>query len=414
MFAGGWTLEAAEAVGEGGEVDGEDILVLLGKLVEQSLVVAEGSADGSVRYGMLEPVRQYALEKLEEGGEEQEVRRLHALWYTWFAGEAEKELAGPDQGEWLDRLETEHDNLRAALLWSLEGNAPDTGLRLAAALWRMWNARGYMQEGRGWLQKALSSADGRPSPERATALNGAGALAYQQGDLHSAKELFEKSIEMGRDLGDTFIVSRATGNLANFMLGVNEFTRARELFEQCLAMDRELDDKSRIAYSLGGLADVYYSMGDIHKGVEHYEQSLALHRELDDRRSIGITLNNLGELAQLQGELEKAEDLYRQSMAVVREIDDRWLTVHVLLAMGSLYAIQNHQERAVRILAAADALRREIGFEFQAHTLADYERAVERTRGALTAEQFEAAWQSGSAMSLEEAARYAMSGGTPV
>jgi predicted ATPase/transcriptional regulator with XRE-family HTH domain len=411
VFAGGWTLEAAEAVGEaGGEIESEDILVLLGNLVEQSLVVAEGQADGSVRYGMLEPVRQYALEKLKESGDEQEVRRLHTLWYTWFAGEAEKELAGPDQGAWFDRLETEHDNLRAALLWSLEGDESDTGLRLAAALWRMWNARGYMQEGRGWLEKALSSADGRPSPERARALNGAGAIAYQQGDLHSARELFEKSIEMGRDLGDKGLVSRATGNLANFMLGVNEFTRARELFEQCLVMDRELDDKSRIAYSLGGLADVYYSMGDIDKGVEYYEQSLALHRELDDRRSIGITLNNLGELAQLQGDLEKAEDLYKQSMAVVREIDDRWLTVHVLMTMGSLSALQNRQERAVRILAAVDALRREIGFEFQAHTLADYERAVQQAREALTAEQFEAAWQRGSAMSLEEAAGYAVSG----
>jgi predicted ATPase/DNA-binding XRE family transcriptional regulator len=412
VFAGGWTLEAAEAVGEAEEVDGEDILALLGNLVEQSLVVAEGAADGSVRYGMLEPVRQYALEKLEESGEA-EVRRRHALWYTWFAGEAEKELAGPDQGEWFDRLETEHDNLRTALLWSLEGNEPDTGLRLAAALWRMWNARGYMQEGRGWLERALSSAGGLPSPERARALNGAGVIAYQQGDLHSAKELFEKSIEMGRALGDKGIVSRATGNLANFMLGVNEFTRARDLFEQSLVMDRELDDRSRIAYSLGGLADVYYSMGDIDKGVEYYEQSLALHRELDDRRSIGITLNNLGELAQLQGDLEKAEDLYKQSMTVVREIDDRWLTVHVLMTMGSLSALQNRQERAVRILAAVDALRRKIGFEFQAHTLADYERAVQLAREALTAEQFEAAWQRGSGMSLGEAARYAMSGVTP-
>jgi predicted ATPase/DNA-binding XRE family transcriptional regulator len=392
VFAGGWTLEAAEALGEvegeEGGLEADEILSLLGNLVEQSLVVAQAEADGSVRYGMLEPVRQYALEKLEQSAEEQQVRRLHALWCTWFAEEAAKELAGPDQGKWFDRLETEHDNLRAALSWSLEGNEPETGLRLAAALWRMWNARGYMQEGRGWLEKALSSADGRPSPERARALNGAGAIAYQQGDLHSAKELFEKSIEMGRDLGDKGLVSRATGNLANFMLGVNEFTRARELFEQCLAMDRELDDKSRIAYSLGGLADVYYSMGDIPKGVEYYEQSLALHRELDDRRSIGLTLNNLGELAQLQGELEKAEDLYKQSMAVVREIDDRWLTVHVLMTMGSLSALQGHQERAVRLLAAVDALRREIGFEFQAHTLADYERAVQHARKALTAEQF--------------------------
>ncbi len=422
VFVGGWTLEAAEALGEGGEVEAEgaegviraqEVLSLLGNLVEQSLVVAEAEADGSVRYGMLEPVRQYALEKLEHSGQAQEVRRRHAAFFLALVEEAGKALAGPDQGEWFDRLETEHDNLRAALLWSLEGDEPHIGLRLAAVLWRMWNARGYMQEGRGWLEKALSGTEDRPSPERATALNGAGALAYQQGDINSARGLFENSIEMGRALEDKLIVSKAMGNLASFMLGVNEFKQAKALFEQCLVMDRELGDRSRIAYSLGGLADVFYSLGDIDKGIEYYEQSLALHRELGDRRSIGITLNNLGELAQLQGDLEKAEDLYKQSMAVVREIDDRWLTVHVLMTMGSLAAIQNRQERAVRLLAAVDALRRKIEFEFQAHTLADYEQAVQRAREALAAERFEAAWQRGSTMSLEEAVRYAMGGDTP-
>jgi predicted ATPase/DNA-binding XRE family transcriptional regulator len=414
VFAGGWTLEGGEAVGEGGAVEKEEILSLVGNLVEQSLVVAEGTPDGSVRYGMLEPVRQYALEKLQESGEKERVRRLHALWYTRFAEHAEKELTGPDQGEWFDRLETEHDNLRAALLWSLEGNEPDIGLRLAAALWRMWNARGFMQEGRGWLEKALSRGEDRPSPERAKALNGAGAIAYQQGDTHSARRMFEKSIEMSRELGDMGVLSRATCNLASLMLGLNELARARGLFEQCLVMDRELDDKSRIAFSLGGLADVFYCMGDLDKGIEYYEQSLALHRELDDRRSIGITLSNLGELTQLQGDLERAEDLYKQSMAVVREIDDRWLTVHVLLAVGSLLAVQNRQERAVSILAAVDSLRREMGFEFQAHTLADYESALQLARDALSKERFEAAWQRGGAMSLEEAASYAMSEGTTV
>jgi predicted ATPase/transcriptional regulator with XRE-family HTH domain len=410
VFAGGWTLEAAEAVG----TEAADPLVLLGNLVEQSLVVSEWGADGSVRYKMLEPVRQYAQEKSEQSGEREQVRHLHAAFYLALAEEAEKELAGPYQGEWFDKLEAEHDNLRAALRWSLEGGEPDVGLRLAAALWRMWNARGYMQEGRGWLEKALSSTEDRPSPARAKALNGAGALAYQQGDMNSARGLFEKSIEMGRDLGDTVIVSKATCNLAVFMLGVNEFTQAKGLFEQCLVMDRESGDKSRIAYSLGGLADVYYCLGDLDKGIEYYEQSLTLHRELDDRRSISITLNNLGELTQLQGDLEKAEYLYQQSMAMVREIGDKWLTVHVLLAMGTLFTVQGRQERAVRILAAVDALRRELGFDFQAHTLADYERAVERARGVLTAERFQAAWHSGSAMSFEEAARYAMSEETPL
>jgi non-specific serine/threonine protein kinase len=182
VFAGGLSLEAAEDVG-----GVEDVFVLLGNLIEQSLVVADSTLEGGVRYRMLEPIRHYALDRLRESGEESVVRRRHALWYTRFAEEAEPELAGPDQGGWLDRLEAEHDNLRAALRWSLEGNEPEGGLSLATALWRMWDARGHMQEGRGWLQKALSTADDSPSAVRAKALNVTGAIAYQQGDIDTAK-----------------------------------------------------------------------------------------------------------------------------------------------------------------------------------------------------------------------------------
>ena len=405
VFAGGFALEAAEDVG-----GLKDVFLLLGNLVEQSLVVADPDLEDGMRYRMLEPIRQYALDRLRESGEESEVRRGHALWYTRFAEEADAELVGPEQGDWLDRLEAEHDNLRAALRWSLGGDEPEDGLRLATALWRMWNARGHMQEGRDWLQKALSIADDRPSAVRAKALNVTGAIAYQQGDIDAARDLFEKSMGFSGELGDEGYFSRAACNLANVMLDVGEYTRAGELFEQCLVIDRKLGDKSRTAYSLGGLADVYYYTGDLDRGAEYYERSLALHRELDDRRSVALTQHNLGEIALKQNDPKKAEDLYKESLVMTREIDDRWLTVQMLPGLASLFALRGHQERAVSVLAAADALRREIGFEFQADVLADHERTVELARAALPADRFEAAWQKGSAMSLEEAANYVLEG----
>jgi predicted ATPase/DNA-binding XRE family transcriptional regulator len=407
VFAGGFTLEAAEDVG-----GVEDAFVLLGNLVEQSLVVAGAETGGRARYRMLEPLRQYALGRLAETGEENEVRRGHALWYLSLAEEADEELAGPDQGDWLDRLEAEHDNLRAALRWSIEGNDPEVGLRLAAALWRMWNARGYMQEGRDWLERALSSADDSPSAVRAKALNVAGAIAYQQGDTDAARGLYEKSIEVSRELGDEGYLSRVTCNLANVMLDLGEYAEAGELFEQCLTIDRRLGDKSRTAYSLGGLADVYYSTGDLARGADYYGRSLALHRELDDARSIALTLHNLGGIALKRDDPKRAENLYKESLEMARGIDDRWLTVQMLPGLASLFALQDRQERAVCVLAAADALRREIGFEFQADALADHERTVELARATLPAGRFEAAWQKGGAMSLEEAANYALQGET--
>jgi predicted ATPase/DNA-binding XRE family transcriptional regulator len=407
VFSGGFALEAAEDVGA---IEAGVVSALLGNLVEQSLVVAEEDSEGGMRYRMLEPIRQYAAERLREGGEEGEVRRGHALWYTRFAEKADEHLAGPEQGDWLDRLEAEHDNLRSALRWSLDGNDPETGLRLAAALWRMWNARGYMREGRDWLEKALSRSADRPSAVRAKALNVAGAIAYQQGDIDAARDLFEESIEVSRELADEGYVSRVTCNLANVMLDLGEHARARELFEQCLAIDRRLGDKSRTAYSLGGLADVYYSTGRLAESADYFGRSLALHRELDDRRSIALTLHNLGEIALKQDDQKKAENLYKESLEMAREIDDRWLTLQILPGLASLLALQDRQERAVSVLAAADALRREIGFELQADALANHERTVELARSGLPADRFEAAWQKGSAMSREEVANYVLRG----
>jgi predicted ATPase/DNA-binding XRE family transcriptional regulator len=407
VFAGGFTLEAAEEVGA---FAAGDVSMLLGDLVEQSLVVAEEDSESGMRYRMLEPIRHYAAERLGEGGEETEIRRRHALWYTWFAERADAELAGPDQGGWLDRLEAEHDNLRAALRWSLDGNEPEDGLRLAAALWRMWNARGYMREGRDWLEKALSSADDGPSAARAKALNVAGAIAYQQGDVGAARELFEKSIGVSRKLGDEGYFSRTACNLANIMLDLGEYDRARDLFEQCLLIDRKLGEKSRLAYSLGGLADVYYSTGDLDKSADYYGRSLRLHRELDDRRSVALTLHNMGEISLKQDGPNAAENLYRESLEMAREIDDKWLIVQMLPGLASLVARQGHQERAVSVLAAADALRREIGFEFQADALANQERTIEQARNALPAIRFETAQRKGNAMSLEEVANYVLHG----
>lgn len=240
-------------------------------------------------------------------------------------------------------------------------------------------------------------------------------LCYRVGKLPCVEEGAEGRREAAgsgasRDQGASFGVRLRRLREAAGFSQEELAARAEELFEQCLALDHRLGDKSRMAYSLGDLADVHCSTGDLENGADYYKRSLALHRDLDDRRSIALTLHNLGEIALKQGDPMKAEDLFEGSLRMAREIDDRWLIINMLPGMGSLLGLLGHGERAVGVLAAADALRREIGFEFQSHSLADYERAVEQARKALPAERFEAVWQGGCAMSLEEVARYVLRG----
>jgi predicted ATPase len=198
VFAGGWTLEASEAIGLGEGVEEEEVLDLLSGLVEKSLVVTEGSHEGGVRYRLLEPVGQYAREKLEERGTAQETRRQHAEFFLALAEAADPEIEGAQQAAWLERLEEEHDNLRAALSWSLEeqGEDPELGLRMGAALGEFWYLRGYFNEGRRWLEEALAKSGGAPTAARARALHRVSWLALLQGDLDRGQEASEEGLEL--------------------------------------------------------------------------------------------------------------------------------------------------------------------------------------------------------------------------
>jgi ATP/maltotriose-dependent transcriptional regulator MalT len=370
--------------------------------------VAEPDGEDSFRYGMLEPVRQYAREKLEVSNQAEQILQRHAEYYLAFAEKAEPELNGPDQAAWLERLEREHDNLRAARRWLHESKQKEAGLRLAGALWRLWSTHGYLEEGQRWLEEALAGDD-TPSLTRSKVLNGAGGFAWLRGDLQRARAYLEQTLAMSQELGDRPGMARALTNLANVISALGDHARAKELLERCLALDRELDDTRGIAYSLGGLGDIAFYQGEFEQAGKYYEESLELHRKLGDKRSVGLTLNSLGAVARCTGELQRAEELFEQSLALVREIDDRWITVLLLREIGCLLLEQNRTERAARVLGAADRHRSEIGLELEPQELAEYDRAVERARAELGAQAFQAAWSLGRAMTLDEAADHALS-----
>lgn len=408
VFAGRWTLEAAEAVGGGDGIERGKVLDLLGRLVDKSLVVTE-AGEGALRYRMLEPARHYARERLEESGEAERVRKRHAAFFLALAEEAEPELIGPEQAARLLQLEREHDNLRAVRRWARESGRKELGLRLAGALWRFWFTRGHLEEGQGWIEEALSSSNGVLSDARSRALNGAGALAWQRGAAEQAEAYFEQSLAVCQELDDKPGMARAINNLAVIASSRGDYTRARELLARCLALDRELGDMRGVAYSLGELGHLAFFRGEFGQAAEYLEQALALHRRLGDKRSVGLTLSNLGAIARRTGKLQRAAQLHGESLNVVREIDDEWLTACMLIEVGCLLAQQGRAERAACVLGAADKTCKEIGFELEPHMLADYESAVEQVRLDLIDQAFEAAWNTGHAMSLEDAVDYALS-----
>lgn len=327
VFAGGWTLEAAEAVCRGGGIEEGDVLDLLGGLVDKSLVVAGATTGGAVRYRMLEPIRQYARAKLQESGQADEVQGRHASFFLALAEEAEPELAGPEQSLWVERLEGEHDNLREALTWLLERGKAETGLRFGGALWRLWFAQGYLSEGVRWMEQVLASGERAASPVRVKALEGMGWLAQYQGDFERAEATYEEMLKLSRELGDMGNVATALNSLGTVAAQQGEHERATALLEENLQILVHLEDEENAAtmlkryHALNLLGFLAINQDDDHaRGTALWEESLALARVAGDTFEVGTTLSNLGYAVLLQGDHERATTFGKEALAVAHEL----------------------------------------------------------------------------------------------
>src|SRR5215213_1427703 len=320
VFAGGWTLEAAEAVGVGGGIEEGEVLDLLSGLVEKSLVVARGSDQRGVRYRMLEPVRQYAQEKLEESGEAESAKRAHTGYFLALAEEAEPELFGPRDVEWLERLEEEHDNMRAALYWALEGAQAELGLRLAGALLPFWEAHGHYSEGRRWIEEALKEEGRTSGTVRAKALYALSRIAAAQSDTHRAEVAAQEGIELsteveiGSSLADSF--RRMLGLAAGWR---GDYEQAKELTEESLMLSRQAQEKVSIADALIELAGILNYLGDRERGKELYEEGIVLCREVGYASGLGRGLLSLGYFLVLEGDYEQGATLNEEAVALFRE-----------------------------------------------------------------------------------------------
>jgi tetratricopeptide (TPR) repeat protein len=396
---------------------------------------------------MLEPVRQYALERLREGGEAGEVRRRHAEFFLALAERAEPELSEAGQAMWLDRLERELDNLRAALEWFKESGQGPAHLRLAGALWRFCYLHGHYKEGRRWLERALAWGDDAPPSARAKVLLGVGVLTFLQceydrargqleealalyreleddrgvasasqvlgsiarerGDYGQSEALHEESLALWRELGDEVGEARSLNYLAYVAWLQEKYEWAKELCEETLARFRRLGDNEVIAWALISLGSSAHYAGDRRRGRALLEESLALSQEVGYKEGVAWSLNQLGVLAYREGYHQRAAGLLRESLEIHQDLGDRWRIASVLESMAEVVCAQGHLEPAARLFGAAKAVREAISVPVPLCERADREESISAARAELGEVAFEAAFFEGRAMSLEKAIEYA-------
>ncbi len=360
VFAGGFSLEAAEAVCAGDGLERHQLLELVSLLVDKSLVRVDQDS-GEARFDLLETIRQYASDKLLESNQAEAVRRKHTDFYLAFAERAHSELRGPQQGLWLERMEREHDNLRAALAWSqTPAGEAEVGLRLAGSLWRFWDMRGYLSQGRRALEAMLARVTAR-SAVRAQALDGAGWLAYSQGDHLAARALHEESLLIWRELGDAPGMALALNNLGNVAWKQADYTAARRFHEESLKIRRDLGDQGGVAASLHNLGMVAWNQGDFPVARALFEESLALKRQLGDRWGMATSLNALGVIAFELGDAAAARPFYAESLALAQALGDKVGIAMAFTNMGEAALHQGDFQAAHAYLDESLALKRELG-----------------------------------------------------
>jgi predicted ATPase/class 3 adenylate cyclase len=407
-FTGGWTLESAEAVCDPGGL-GLDAIEGLTSLVDQSLVRRAEPAEGHLRFSMLETIREFGREQLAAGGDLDPILRRHAEYFLGLAVEAEPHLTADDQGEWLDRCDQEHANLRAALRWAIEAGAADRAQAAAGALWRFWQQRGHLTEGRRWFEEllALPSGQGR-TPARAKALTGAGGIAWWQEDIAAAGGFYEEALAIERELGDPARIAEALYNQAFVAGAAGEFDTAVGLFEESIELFRRAGDELGATRALWMSAVRDMAAGDWEGPVARAEETVATWRRAGDRFNLADALTWLAVVYARVGRPADAHATVLEALQLFRELGSAMGNVSVVLSLSYLARWEDRYEDALRLAGAAESLREQVGgrapLDFLAGFLGDPEAEA---RAHLPEEAAQRAYQEGRTMSADEALAHA-------
>lgn len=450
VFVGGCTLAAAESVCNATGEIGNDVLAGLASLVDKSLVQRDEGGQRESRFTMLEMVREHAAERLSADGEAAKIERLHAEYHLAFAEAAALHIESSEPASWLDRLEAAHNNMRAALRWSLSSEGDlQLGLRLAEALAPFWTVHGHFDEGRAWLSRLFSRSEG----QQWTTLLGrtyarAGRFAFRQSDYAAAREFYTQSLAISRELVDMDGVASALRGLGNVATEEGDYLQASHFFEEGLAINRELGDRLKIADCLVGSGWALLHQSNYAMATAHFEEALTLCRALDHKEEAAFALSGLGEVAVRQGDYARAVHLLEESLLLRREIDDKW---GIAISMGTLAwialrrsdvdealrllkesliirdglgdkggiawclerfaeveSLRGYSERAAILYGAAHNLRQKLDSGINPQDRAELDRNIAIVRSALGDESFSLGWEEGRNMNLENVVAYAL------
>lgn len=404
VFNGGFRLEAAEAVFESGPQTASHthfVLDLVSSLVDQSLLLQREQRFGGQRFQMLEVVREFAEEALTSAGENENAKARHTEYFVGLGERAAPFLQAAQSSEWLDKLEEDHNNLRAAMKWAL-ANDPEKAVRLAVALRNFWLLHSHLSEAYRWM-KAAQAAGVDVDPElRFKLMNGLGLAARFRGDLRTAREAYEQGLSAGHEVDDKQGVAVSSRGLGLVAMQQGDTGSARGYFESGLEISRELGDKFGVAMSLSFLGDLARTVRDYERAKPLFEEALSLFGELDNKSAMSDALNNLGAAALSSGELEVANNSFAEALTVAADLGNK-ITISISLdGFGALALEQDDLERAAKLAGAADALRESIGYKIEPAEAAFRNEYVEKLCSRFGAENFQRYYDGGKAADYKQ------------
>jgi predicted ATPase len=405
VFVGGCTLEAAEKVCER---DGTDVFEGLSSLIEKSLLRQAEGEDGEPRFLMLETIREYASQRLEERGEADELRRRH-VEYVLTLVQSEADLMGARGPRLLRQLDAERDNLRAALEYLLASRVTEETLELVEAVWPFWLFRGYLEEGRSWAEKAVKRSSDTPSKLRSWVVSTLGEFLRFQGKFEEAIEAKNEALAVARELGEVRIVAATLHDLGEIYMQMGDREQARRLHEEALVLRRQDGRRIGIAHALVGLGDLALIEGDFERARSIFEEVLETGRESGESDFEANGLLSLAEVARRENEHVRANELLREGLAVAVELGSVLRIVQALETLAALACVEGHTERAARLIGASEQLRRETGYA-QFDDAATYAQTVKAARTQLGSEAFDRERSAGAMLTREEAIACAIEG----
>ena len=409
VFSGGFTLSVAEIIFSERFTE-TTVSGLVASLLDKSLLQSSAASNGELRFNMLVTIHHFAWGRLAEIAEFSEVRNWHLAYFVHLAEQGENGVHGPDQLNWMERLDGEYSNLRAALSWAVESQNADDGSRLSSGLTLFWFIRGYLREATDWYERILALEKKASAKWEAKVLFGLGNLLIRKesGDTDRRTKIFERSLSLYKELNDNSGIAFVLNALGIVALQQQDLLKARQLLNESLALRRQIGDPWQIAHTLQNFAPIAFQEKDYISAKRLSEETIALFEQAGDQRGVARTLSDLAEFERVDGNLIRAVELLKQSLSQLILFKDKLSIASAFDDLAELSCLQGNTIRAVRLYSAAEYLRENIGLHLQPGDPDNHEQDIRMVRNNLNEMEFTKAWAEGRAMTMEQAIEYAL------